>query len=106
MEGSIIIDDVDAKTVGLIHLRRHISIIPQEPVLFSASMRFNLDPFNEFDDGALWNALEEVSFESRESSFSSKVVKEMIEILAIATFVKDKVTYFLVFVVSFIAINV
>lgn len=42
-------------------LRSKISIIPQEPVLFSATVRYNLDPFNEYDDDRLWKALEAVS---------------------------------------------
>lgn len=61
IEGKIIIDDIDTKTLGLKDLRRKISIIPQEPVLFSSSMRYNLDPFNEFSDEKLWDVLEEVS---------------------------------------------
>lgn len=59
-DGQIAIDDIDTKSIGLTDLRRNISIIPQEPVLFSATMRFNLDPFNEFDDKSIWNALEQV----------------------------------------------
>lgn len=46
--------------MGLHDLRSKISIIPQEPVLFSGSMRYNLDPFNEYLDDKLWSALEEV----------------------------------------------
>lgn len=60
-DGTITIDNVDTKTVPLNELRKKISIIPQEPVLFAASMRFNLDPFNEFDDTTIWRALEQVS---------------------------------------------
>lgn len=46
--------------MGLHDLRSKISIIPQEPVLFSGSMRYNLDPFDEYSDEKLWSALEEV----------------------------------------------
>nr|CAD7200060.1 unnamed protein product [Timema douglasi] len=60
LEGSIVIDQVDTQSVGLNDLRSRISIIPQEPVLFSASLRDNLDPFNSYKDDSLWNALEEV----------------------------------------------
>lgn len=62
IEGTVTIDDINYSTLGLHDLRRKISIIPQEPVLFSASLRYNLDPFNEFEDAALFEALQEVCF--------------------------------------------
>ncbi|EDV31158.2 uncharacterized protein Dana_GF14687 [Drosophila ananassae] len=59
-DGSIIIDKRDTNAMGLHDLRSKISIIPQEPVLFSGSMRYNLDPFEEYSDEKLWRSLEEV----------------------------------------------
>ncbi|GMR50266.1 hypothetical protein PMAYCL1PPCAC_20461 [Pristionchus mayeri] len=57
-EGSIAIDGLDTLQIGLHELRRKLAIIPQEPVLFSGSLRFNLDPFSEFSDEQLWKTLE------------------------------------------------
>ena len=55
--GRITIDDVDTSKLGIDALRRQIAIIPQDPVLFSGTLRSNLDPWDQFDDVALWDAL-------------------------------------------------
>lgn len=57
-KGRIIIDGCDISTFGLADLRKVLTIIPQSPVLFSGTVRFNLDPFNEHNDADLWEALE------------------------------------------------
>ena len=56
--GCIAIDGVDVSSVGLKLLRESISIIPQEPVLFVGTIRFNLDPFDQYPDAAIWRALD------------------------------------------------
>lgn len=61
IEGVIEIDGIDTGSICLEDLRRNISIIPQDPVLFSGTLRRNLDPFNEFTDKALWEVLDEVN---------------------------------------------
>ncbi|XP_014221737.1 probable multidrug resistance-associated protein lethal(2)03659 [Trichogramma pretiosum] len=60
IDGIIEIDGVDTGNIAVEDLRSHISIIPQDPVLFSGTLRRNLDPFEEFEDEALWQALEQV----------------------------------------------
>jgi len=58
--GAIFIDGVNIKDLGLQKLRSAISIIPQDPVLFSGSVRTNLDPFNSYEDGRLLDVLNRV----------------------------------------------
>ncbi|XP_017069976.2 LOW QUALITY PROTEIN: probable multidrug resistance-associated protein lethal(2)03659 [Drosophila eugracilis] len=60
-DGSIRIDSRDTNGMGLHDLRSKISIIPQEPVLFSGTLRYNLDPFEEYSDDKLWHSLDEVN---------------------------------------------
>lgn len=56
--GSITIDGVNIQNINLEALRRRITIIPQDPVLLSGTIRTNLDPFGEVDDTELQAALE------------------------------------------------
>ncbi|CAH1766912.1 14810_t:CDS:10, partial [Entrophospora sp. SA101] len=55
--GKIELDGIDISTIGLKDLRSKITIIPQDPVIFTGTLRSNLDPFNEHEDLTLWNAL-------------------------------------------------
>ncbi|EFA03945.1 probable multidrug resistance-associated protein lethal(2)03659 [Tribolium castaneum] len=59
-EGRLIIDDCDTKELSLPALRSKISIIPQEPILFSGTVRKNLDPFDQYQDDQIWSVLEKV----------------------------------------------
>ncbi|KAI8918708.1 hypothetical protein BC831DRAFT_482842 [Entophlyctis helioformis] len=60
--GSIVIDGMDIGRMGLWDLRSRLTIIPQDPVLFSGTVRTNLDPFGKHHDDALWAALKRVHF--------------------------------------------
>eukprot|EP00814_Leptocylindrus_danicus_P022006 CAMPEP_0116045236 /NCGR_PEP_ID=MMETSP0321-20121206/27496_1 /TAXON_ID=163516 /ORGANISM="Leptocylindrus danicus var. danicus, Strain B650" /LENGTH=263 /DNA_ID=CAMNT_0003526527 /DNA_START=458 /DNA_END=1249 /DNA_ORIENTATION=+ len=54
----IVIDGVDILRIGLVDLREAIGIVPQNPALFSGTIRSNMDPFDEHADEAIWNALD------------------------------------------------
>ena len=62
--GCISIDGVDIDTVGVGDLRSRIAIISQEPVIFAASIRFNIDPFGARTDAQLWQCLKRVHLDS------------------------------------------
>ncbi|XP_022899785.2 ATP-binding cassette sub-family C member 4-like isoform X1 [Onthophagus taurus] len=74
-DGHLFIDDVDTKEIGLHDLRTKISIIPQEPVLFSATVRHNLDPFDKSDEAALWKALENVELKDGVETLEQQVTE-------------------------------
>jgi len=59
-EGRIVIDGVDIASLGLNDLRSKLGIIPQNPVIFSGSLRFNLDPWDKHSDEAILDALRRV----------------------------------------------
>ena len=57
VSGSIIIDGLNTSTIGLLDLRRRLSIIPQDAALFEGTIRDNLDPGGVHDDTELWSVL-------------------------------------------------
>lgn len=71
IKGTILIDDSDTKDLTLSELRKNISIIPQDPVLFSGRLRSNLDPFDECTDEAIWNVLQQVELKDMVKGLSA-----------------------------------
>ncbi|KAJ3321041.1 hypothetical protein HDU76_000167 [Blyttiomyces sp. JEL0837] len=63
--GYLTIDGIDTQSIGLKDLRSGLAIIPQDPVLFSGSFRTNLDPFGEYTDNDLWDALSRSGLKSK-----------------------------------------
>ena len=58
------IDGLDINALKLADLRSRLTIIPQESSLFAGTIRFNLDPFDHFEDAAIWDALRRVQMAS------------------------------------------
>ena len=63
--GNIVIDDIDAQSVGLFDLRSRMTVIPQDPVMFSGTLRSNLDPFTQHTDVEIWEVVEWVQLKER-----------------------------------------
>uniref|UniRef100_A0A8C1UFJ3 Multidrug resistance-associated protein 1 n=1 Tax=Cyprinus carpio TaxID=7962 RepID=A0A8C1UFJ3_CYPCA len=78
-QGEIRIDGVNVAELGLHELRSRITIIPQDPVLFSGSLRMNLDPFDGYTDEEVWRALELAHLKNFVSGLPDKLNHECSE---------------------------
>uniref|UniRef100_A0A3P9LA07 Multidrug resistance-associated protein 4 n=1 Tax=Oryzias latipes TaxID=8090 RepID=A0A3P9LA07_ORYLA len=78
-EGKITIDGFLTSEIGLHPLRQKMSIIPQDPVLFTGTMRKNLDPFRQHTDEDLWNALQEVQMKAVVEDLPNKLEEILTE---------------------------
>ena len=78
-EGQIVIDGIDISRMSLRALRSRLAIIPQDPVLFQGTVRFNLDPRGVHDDDSLWRALEVAQLKNAISALSGGLEGAIVE---------------------------
>ena len=77
--GKIVIDGMEIGRLGLSDLRSNLAIIPQSPVIFSGTVRYNLDPFNRSTEEQLWQALEAVQLKNLVSGLKHGLESELAE---------------------------
>lgn len=74
-QGSITVDGVDLSTLGLADVRgRASTVITQECLVFSGTVRYNLDPFNTFTDEQVWDALDKAKLKARVSAMKDSIL--------------------------------
>ncbi|XP_032233126.2 ATP-binding cassette sub-family C member 4 [Nematostella vectensis] len=78
-QGAIVVDDVDLGSINVQRARSAISVISQDPVLFSGTLRMNLDPFEKFTDDELWEAIEHASLKALVAGLPGKLYYEVVE---------------------------
>ena len=78
-EGQIVIDGIDISRMSLRALRSRLAIIPQDPVLFQGTVRFNLDPRGVHNDDSLWRALEVAQLKNAITALSGGLEGAIVE---------------------------
>ncbi|CAG9826304.1 unnamed protein product [Diabrotica balteata] len=80
IDGKILIDGVNIKLLDLTFLRKKLALIPQDPILFTGTIRTNLDPLNEYKDTELWEALEKANIKHWVTNLSQPISKGSLDI--------------------------
>lgn len=77
--GTVRLDGIDIRTLGLRDLRSKMAMIPQDPFMFAGTIRTNLDPFDEHKDDAVWEVLEKVGLRSMVEKGVKRLDMEVID---------------------------
>ncbi|KAM4621218.1 ATP-binding cassette sub-family C member 5 [Polymixia lowei] len=77
--GSVTIDGINVAHIGLDDLRSKLAIIPQEPVLFIGTIRTNLDPWGQYTDAQIWEALEKTHIKEMVTQMPHSLHSEVTE---------------------------
>lgn len=79
IEGHIFIDDIDTKVINLQRMRRGISVITKDPVIFCGNVRSNVDPFDKYTDRQIWDVLEKTHTRAWVEALPKQLYQDMAE---------------------------
>lgn len=82
IEGQIFIDDIDTKAINLQRMRRGISVITKDPVIFCGNVRSNVDPFDKYTDRQIWEVLEKTHIRAWVEGLPKQLYQDMAECCA------------------------